>query len=216
MHTDPVRRRYKANAAGRGPARGRPSPGAVLIDALSADLVQALVSVQFPAFAIDHQRRVRWQNAAATALVGDLRGKVDRSFLAPEDLARVREAFARKQMGALHTEYEATLVRADGARVRVAVSSVPLRLGDERMIGSFALVRALAEATPPAAPAARLTARQRQTLTLLAAGCSTSQMADLMGLSKETVRNHVKALLRRLDARSRVEALAKGRRANLI
>jgi DNA-binding CsgD family transcriptional regulator len=215
MHNDPGRRKLKANDAGRGPARELPCPGAGLIDALSADLLQALDAVQFPAFAIDHERRVRWQNAAATALVGDLRGRVDRSFLAPEDLARVREAFARKQMGALHTEYEATLVRADGTRVRLAVSSVPLRLG-ERVIGSFALARALAQATPPAEPAARLTARQRQILTLLAAGCSTSQMADLMGLSKETVRNHVKRLLRRLDARSRVEALAKGRRANLI
>jgi DNA-binding CsgD family transcriptional regulator len=51
---------------------------------------------------------------------------------------------------------------------------------------------------------------------LLAAGCSTPQMAELMGLSTETVRNHVKRLLRALDARSRVEAVAKGRRAGLV
>jgi DNA-binding CsgD family transcriptional regulator len=159
---------------------------------------------------------VRWQNAAARALVGDLRDKLDRSFVAPEDLDRVKEAFASKQLGAPHTEYEVTMVRADGARVRVAISSVPLRRADETMIGSFALARAIAHVEPPGERAPRLTARQRQTLTLLGAGCSTSQMAELMGLSEWTVRNHVKALLRALDARSRVEAVAKGRDAGLI
>jgi DNA-binding CsgD family transcriptional regulator len=84
------------------------------------------------------------------------------------------------------------------------------------MIGSFGLVKVLAEAGPPAASAPELTPRQRQTLTLLAAGCSTMQMAELMGLSPDTVRNHVKRLFRRLGARSRVEAIAKGREANLI
>ena len=190
--------------------------GAELVDALSADVLQALDAVQFPAFVVDRDRRVRWQNAAAIELVGDLRGKVDRSFLAPEDLARVRDAFARKQMGALHTEYEATLLRGDGNRVRVAVSSVPLRSADEKMIGSFVLARAVTNALPPPRPAPRLTARQRQTLTLLSAGCSTPKMAELMGLSQETVRNHVKRLLRNLDARSRVEAVAKARDAKLI
>jgi PAS domain S-box-containing protein len=189
---------------------------AELLDALSGDVLQALDAVQLLAFVVDHQRRVRWQNAAATRIVGDLRGKLDRSIFAPEDLARVREAFARKQMGALHTEYEATLLRSDGTRVQVAVTSVPLKRADRKMIGSFALARALAEMEPTPAPASRLTARQRQTLTLLAAGCSTPQMAELMGLSEETVRNHVKRLLRTLGARSRVEAVAKGRRGRLI
>lgn len=191
-------------------------PATDLIEALSAGLLQALDAVQFPAFAADLERRVRWQNAAAIELVGDLRGKLDRTFVAPEDLAHVRDAFARRQMGALHTEYEITLVRADGAGVRVAVSSVPLRGADETMIGTFALARALAQVEPHFEPTPQLTARQRQTLTLLTAGYSTSQMAEMMGLSQETVRNHIKRLLMRLDARSRVEAVAKARRANLI
>ena len=191
-------------------------PGADLIEALSADLLQALDAVQFPAFAGDLERRVRWQNAAALELVGDLRGKLDRTFVAPEDLALVRDAFARRQMGALHTEYEITLVRADGTGVRVAISSVPLRGADETMIGTFSLARAVAQVERHSEPTPQLTARQHQALTLLAAGCSTSQMAEMMGLSKETVRNHIKRLLMRLDARSRVEALAKARRANLI
>jgi DNA-binding NarL/FixJ family response regulator len=119
-------------------------------------------------------------------------------------------------MGARHTEYEATLVRGDGKRVRIAVSSVALRRADEKMIGSFVLARAVTDPLPPPRSAPRLTARQRQTLTLLYAGCSTPKMAELMGLSEETVRNHVKGLLRNLDARSRIEAVAKARDAKLI
>jgi DNA-binding CsgD family transcriptional regulator len=41
-------------------------------------------------------------------------------------------------------------------------------------------------------------------------------MAQRMGISKETVRNHVKGVLRSLGARSRVEAVAKGRSVGLI
>jgi PAS domain S-box-containing protein len=186
-----------------------------LITALSTDVLQVLEIIQVPAFALDDDRRVRWQNAAAIALVGDLRGKLDRTIVAPEDLGHVRDAFAREQMGARHADYEATVIRGDGRRVRLAVSSVPLR-ADGRLIGSFALARALEDRDPLPDGSPHLTARQRQTLTLLAAGCSTSQMAELMGLSEETVRNHVKRLLRRLDARSRVEAVAKGRCAGLL
>jgi DNA-binding CsgD family transcriptional regulator len=189
---------------------------AELMNVPHADLLQALEAVQVPAFASDQDRRVRWQNAAAIALVGDLRGKLDRSVVVPEDLTRVRDAFARKQMGALHTDYEVTVVASDGRRVRLAVSSVPLRHADNGVVGSFALARVLEPAEPAADLSPRLTARQRQTLTLLAAGCSTAHMAELMGLSQETVRNHVKRLLRRLDTRSRVEAVAKARQAQLV
>ena len=186
------------------------------LEALSADVLQTLEAVQVPAFAIDRDRRIRWQNVAAFELVGDLRGRVEESVVAPEDLWHARDAFARKQMGALHTEYEVTLIRADGTRVRVGVSSVPLRNPHDDMIGAFVLAREVAEPEPPPEPTPSLTPRQRQTLTLLPAGCSTPQMAELMGLSEETIRNHVKRLLLRLGARSRVEALAKGRRAKLI
>jgi DNA-binding CsgD family transcriptional regulator len=184
---------------------------------VSADLLQALDALQVPAYIVDIDRRLRWQNAASLRLVGDLRGRLDRSVVVAEDLPRVREAFVRKQLGALHTELEVTVIRRDGTHVRVAVSSVPLRGVGGEMIGSFGITMILNEVEVPANEATlRLTARQQQTLTLLAAGCSTAQMAEMMGLSKHTVRNHVKRLLRSLGARSRVEAVARGRIANLV
>jgi DNA-binding NarL/FixJ family response regulator len=183
---------------------------------LSADALQLLSAVGVPAYAVDLHRRVRWQNAASIELVGDLRGRLDASVLGPEDLKRARSAFARKQRGAAHTDVEVSVARRDGRRVRVAVSSVPLKNNEGTMIGTFGVAQVLGEVEPPSRSAPLLSPRERETLTLLGAGSSTAQMAEQMGISKETVRNHVKALLRSLGARSRVEAIATARDLGLI
>jgi len=188
-----------------------------LLEALSADFVRALEALRVPAYIVDLDRRIRWQNAASLELVGDLRGRLDDSIgLDAEDLGRARQAFARKLNGAPQTQLEVSIARRDGTLLRVAVSSVPLRDPDGAMIGSFGLVQVLGEAWPSAEAAPSLSPREHETLTLLAAGCSTAQMAERMGISTETVRNHVKRVLKSLDARSRLEAVAKGRRAGLV
>jgi DNA-binding CsgD family transcriptional regulator len=187
-----------------------------LLEALSAGVRQALEAVSVPAYIVDSQRRLRWQNAASIELVGDLRGRLDAGLVAPGDLARAREAFRQKQKGAPHTQLEVSVERPDGHRVRVAVNSVPLRNEEGAMIGSFGLVQVLGEIDPSSGPAPRLSPRERETLTLLAAGYSTGQMAEQMNISKETVRNHVRRVLSSLDARSRIEAVAKARRVGLI
>lgn len=174
-------------------------------------------SVRVPAYIVDRHRRVRWQNEASIELVGDLRGRLDGgSVVAPEDLGRALDAFAQKEQGASHTELELSVARRDGTRVRVAVNSVPLKDADGALIGSFGLVQVLGEVEPSFESAPQLSPRERETLTLLAAGYSTAQMAQQMGIAKETVRNHVKGVLSSLGARSRVEAVAKARRAGLI
>jgi DNA-binding CsgD family transcriptional regulator len=194
-----------------------PVPEVELLEALSTDVVRVLEVIRVPAYIVDLQRRIRWQNAASIELVGDLRGRLDGSVgLDSEDLPRAREAFARKLNGAPSTELEVSVVRRDGARVRVAVNSVPLRDPAGAMIGSFGLVQVLGEPRPASERAPALSPRERETLTLLAAGYSTEQMADQMSISTETVRNHVKRVLRTLGASSRVEAVAKARRVGLI
>ena len=159
---------------------------------------------------------MRWQNAASRELVGDLRGRLDASVLAPSDLARARDAYARKQDGAPSAELEASVSRTDGSRVRVAVNSVPLRDRDGKMLGSFGLVQVLDGSEPLAEGAPLLSMRERETLTVLAAGFSTQQIAQQMSTSMETVRNYVKHVLRILDARSPLEAVAKARNCGLI
>jgi DNA-binding CsgD family transcriptional regulator len=193
-----------------------PSIESDLREALSANVFRMLEAVGVAAYVTDEHRRVRWQNAASLELVGDLRGRLDASVLGPEDLAKARAAFERKQNGASHTELEVLVAGRDGRRLRVAVSSVPLRNAAGAMIGSFGLAQVMEVLEPPSPSAPLLSRRERETLTLLAAGNSTAQMAEQMGISKETVRNHVKGLLRSLGASSRVEAIAKARSLGLI
>jgi two-component system, NarL family, response regulator LiaR len=60
--------------------------------------------------------------------------------------------------------------------------------------------------------ASPLTSRQWEVIDLLAEGKSTDQIAQSLVLSSETVRSHVKNILRKLGATSREEALAAARR----
>jgi DNA-binding NarL/FixJ family response regulator len=70
--------------------------------------------------------------------------------------------------------------------------------------------------TASATAQADLTPRQRQVLELLAKGRSTDQIASELHLATETVRNHIRHLLRRLGAHSRLEAVVIARRQGLI
>ena len=188
-----------------------------LLEALSASAVGLLEAVAVPAYIVDNDLRVRWQTKASKELVGDLRGRLEGSSqVVPEDLDRARDAFMQKQNGAEHAEVELSVLRRDGTLVRIAVSSVPLKNPAGQMIGSFGLIQVLGELDQASERAPRLSPRERETLALLAAGHSTVEMAEQMAISKETVRNHVKRVLRALDASSRVEAVAKARRAGLV
>lgn len=61
-----------------------------------------------------------------------------------------------------------------------------------------------------------LTPRQLQVLQLLARGSSTQEIADQLGVSPNTVRNHTQAVLTRLDAHSKLEAVAVARQEGLL
>lgn len=53
-----------------------------------------------------------------------------------------------------------------------------------------------------------LSDRERQVLALLAAGDNNGEVADTLGISSETVRNHTRNARRKLGARSRSHAIA--------
>ena len=53
---------------------------------------------------------------------------------------------------------------------------------------------------------ANLTPRQIQILKLITEGCSNKEIAYMLGISNETVKNHVAILLRRLNVQSRTQA----------
>ncbi|GAA0385891.1 DNA-binding response regulator [Acrocarpospora corrugata] len=60
-----------------------------------------------------------------------------------------------------------------------------------------------------------LTAREHEVLDLVAAGLSNGQIAARLFLSQKTVRNHVYAVLTKLQAADRAEAIIRGRDAGL-
>ena len=60
-----------------------------------------------------------------------------------------------------------------------------------------------------------LTAREHEVLDLVAAGLNNQQIAQRLYLSQKTVRNHVSAVLAKLQAADRAEAIVRGRDAGL-
>jgi PAS domain S-box-containing protein len=180
---------------------------------VSGDVEQALEGVAVPSYILDTTGIVRWINAAAERLLGDVRGRHITSVVAPEDNRRARELFTRKVLGtAAATEATGVLLSTAGERVAVEISAVPLRSG-ERVVGVFGLLDerpddALRASHPP------LTPRQLEVLRLLEQGRSTKQIAAELHLSTETVRNHIRRLFQALGVNSRLEAVAAARRGS--
>jgi len=121
----------------------------------------------------------------------------------------------RKLAGVPVTDYELHILTADGRRVRAEISSVPIG-GGNACDAVFGVAQIGPVARRPSQRAPRLTPRQMEVLHLLADGSSTNQIARALHLSRETVRNYVRQLLRALGAHSRLEAVANARREGLL
>src|SRR5262245_31263147 len=179
---------------------------------MGVDVGAALERVNVPSYVIDRAGVVRGINEAGRRLVGDQVGRQFTSVVAPEETRRAQELFTRKVMGNSEvTDAAMVVVDTEGRHIAVEISSVPLRRG-EHVVGVFGQVSDVLE-EPHVDPELRLTPRQAEVLRLLERGRSTAQIADELGLSRQTVRNHVRRLLNALGASSRLEAVAAARRA---
>lgn len=187
-----------------------------LLQSLGSDVERAMSDVNVPSYIIDRNGVVAWLNPAAEKIVGDVRGQRFTHVVTPGDRPRAKEAFARKIVGKEKvTDAEVDLVGADGREISVEVSSVPLKEGHQ-IVGVFGLLSRPPSPPKSPRPHAKLTPRQREVLGLLAHGCSTHQIAELLHLSRETVRNHIRGVLQALEVHSRVEAVATARAEGLI
>ena len=67
-----------------------------------------------------------------------------------------------------------------------------------------------------AGPASVLTRRELEVIRLVAHGMSNQQISDAMFISVNTVRNHLARICRRLEAKSRTEAVARARQMDIV
>jgi PAS domain S-box-containing protein len=185
------------------------------LQAMGGDVEGALGEVNVPCYVIDRSGVIRWLNPAARKVVGHAEGKYFLDIIAPADRRRAQEAFTRNVLG--HPDprdNKVEVVGPDGQRMHLEISSAPLRRGGH-VIGMFGLAaRMPGPATRMRHP--HLTPRQNEVLHLLADGASTDEMAGELHISRETVRNHVRALFRALGVHSRVQAVATARADGLL
>jgi PAS domain S-box-containing protein len=186
------------------------------LDPIGGDVEDAIARVRVPAYMIDTHGVIRWLNPAAMKLVGDVRGRQLTSVVAPEERRRAREIFTRNLFGPpAGSDNKGVALDADGERIAVEVSAVPLRDGGH-VIGVFGQVKSVEDDDPLPPPHPNLTPRQSEVLRFLEQGRSTDQIARELHLSTDTVRNHIRHILRALNAHSRLEAVSIGRREHLV
>ncbi|TME27323.1 MAG: response regulator transcription factor [Chloroflexi bacterium] len=96
------------------------------------------------------------------------------------------------------------------------VESVRAAASGEILFAPSELQRLLLESAAHKKIVEPLTGRELEVLRLLASGTSTTAAAESLGISTATLRAHVQAVLRKLGAHSRLEAVAEAARLGLV
>jgi PAS domain S-box-containing protein len=161
----------------------------------------------------DEQRRFVDVNDAAVRLIGRERAELIGMPVADTIRPSERERAAREWQAFMRSgEHAGTrnVIRADGTEVRIEVAARFLRVGGRRLAVSVTLATSAVDAPPSPAPPRRgsLTSREREVVTLIALGHDTSQIADGLLVSPETVRTHVRNAMAKLGARTRAQLVA--------
>ena len=85
-----------------------------------------------------------------------------------------------------------------------------------RLSGFFAEYARSEEAPAAVAPYTKLTQREIEVLRLLSKGSATASIAQKLGISSTTARNHIQNILSKLGVHSRLEAVVQASRHNLL
>jgi len=179
------------------------------------DLRTTLQKVGVPSFVVDRDGTITWLNDAAKEEFGDLEGTAFTQIIPPERADFVKRQLDRKlDRTASVTDYTTEVMTRDGSRRPAEISSVAIEGGD-RCHAVFGIVL-LGRRERAAKESPMLTTRQSEVLGMIAHGASTVQIAESLHLSRETVRNHVRNILRVLGVHSRVEAVAVAYRDGLL
>jgi len=214
----------------------RHDPAPSRVHALPQQLLDDLRRSPNAAYATDDSNRiVAWNRGAERLLgysAGDALGKECHRLVAGKDvfgntlcdrecsvlrMVRRHQTVKRFDMSLTHSA-------AHAVRVHCAILVVP-----DRSASRFIIVHLLQEAEketgiwtswrtngPPGHPAPRpvgphprLTRREQEVLRLIAEGAGTRAIAEALSISLNTVRTHVRNLLRKMEGHSRLEAVVR-------
>ena len=215
------------------PARRRPG-------APFEELLRLLARSADGVFAVDSKQRVIFWSDAAEALLGqpaaDVVGKPCYQVMQGSDYDG--QPFCRPdcptivaaRRGRSMPNYDITC-RRNGGELRINVSTVPVPRDLAAEATAVHMIRDVARRRSPERLAQgadkgvsgsvpgtgpMLTARELEVLRLLADGSGTQDLAQRLGLSRTTVRNHIQRLTAKLGAHSRLEAVVIAARRGLI
>jgi len=221
-----------------------PGEAAIVTHALMPyDLLAAFQTSADGVYAIDAEQRIVYWNAAAERILGyqpsEAIGRFCHELLAGGEAGtQVCHAECSVMACALRGRAAATYdvrQRTRSGEIRLLNVSVIVLRGskrrstlaahifrdvtehrrqDDRVRGLLALTAA--DRAQDAGTADRLTPRETEVLRLLASGLTNAQMAQALGISQTTVRNHVEHLLAKLDVHSRLEAVVYGAQHHLL
>lgn len=183
---------------------------------IAPDIAPSVARLPMPAYILDRNGVVRWLNSAAVRAFGDIRGRRIGQIVEPEYATQARQEFAAKLLGTVQATEGTVAVRtAEGRRVVVDISSTQL-LEQGSIVGVFGLADPTDEPPPSRTSSVDLTPRQLDVLRYVAGGHSTEDIARSLGISTETVRNHVRDLMGRLNVHTRLEAVIRGHELGLV
>ena len=135
-----------------------------------------------------------------------------------EDAAPVLHALAHQPVVLLTSNTASELIRA-GARgvLGPGVSEVQIGIALQAAAADLVVLSPESTTSPAASQAASgLTARETEVLRMIAEGLANKEIAYRLGISEHTVKFHVSALLGKLGAGSRAEAVGAGIRQGVI
>jgi DNA-binding NarL/FixJ family response regulator len=178
---------------------------AVIGRADAASAVDAIVSTNPDVVVLDYDI----DNGRGSAVARDIRDQINGikvvMLIGAPNVTSVRDAISSGCLGVVSKD------RGAGDLIG-AVRSV----ARGHSVAAVPQLDAMLETSPEPESGILLTARQSDVLRLMAEGMSTDALAAALFVSRNTIRSHVHQILVKLDAKSKLEAVANGRRAGLL